>query len=339
MSTALEVRSVFDIVKLQEKTFNSFNSNVVLWEKESKFAMQLLNKNKFLSDTAWNNRPSLQSAIINVASIGISLNPASKHAYLVPRDKMVCLDISYMGLKHLAERSGNILWCQSKLVYENDDYTNQGVDKEPIHKQQTFGEKGNIVGCYCTVKLPNGDYLTEEMDIAALNKVKGTSKAAKGPWLTWPEEMMRKTVVKRASKLWPTCDSLEQAIHVINEHEGLALYTPETKKLLDHLLETANAFSFSALVSGMNEDEQTALVNSFKKGKISSNKDKWRSLSSEGFTLWENFMPDVMSYINSQDAETLEAELVGFEAHEIAHLNRLLGEGLAEELRVLRGGL
>jgi recombination protein RecT len=37
-----------------------------------------------------------------VAAIGITLNPASKLAYLVPRDGMVCLDISYMGLLHRA---------------------------------------------------------------------------------------------------------------------------------------------------------------------------------------------------------------------------------------------
>jgi recombination protein RecT len=223
----IQVTNVYDIVKAQEATFNSvLFSDTVLWEKESQFAIQALQANDYLNKIAWNNRESLQNSIINVASIGISLNPAQKHAYLVPRDSKVCLDISYMGLLHLAMKTGSILWGQAKLVYANDKYENTGIDSAPIHVQQTFGEKGAIVGVYCTVKTAEGAYLTEEMDIEALDKVKATSKAAKGPWKTWPEEMMRKTVVKRGSKYWPDRERLSSAVDVLNEHEGLT----ETEK-------------------------------------------------------------------------------------------------------------
>ena len=117
---------------------------------------------------------------------------------------------------------------RDRLVYENDEYENAGIDKAPTHKQKAFGDKGQIVGVYCTVKLKSGDFLTEEMDMAAIEKVKSTSKAAKGPWKTFPEEMIRKTVVKRASKYWPSSDRIGEAINVINEHEGLE-NTIETK--------------------------------------------------------------------------------------------------------------
>ncbi|MDO1851433.1 hypothetical protein Q2367_25255, partial [Escherichia coli] len=33
--------------------------------------------------------------------------------------------------------------------------------------------------------------------------------------------MMKKTVIKRASKLWPKSERLDTAVQVLNEHEGI----------------------------------------------------------------------------------------------------------------------
>ena len=232
----------FELVQQQEPFFKNAvgaNKDKVEWVKESQFAIQALSNNDYLREAAYSVPASLQNAIINVAAIGISLNPANKHAYLVPRavkkgtPPIVCLDISYQGLMHLATQSGAIEWGQSKLVYQNDNYINNGIDKAPTHEQKTFGDKGVIIGAYCTVKTKNGDYLTEEMDVGAINKVSEASKAKNGPWQTWPEEMMRKTVVKRASKYWPNVDRLSMAIDAVNEHEGIEFeQAPNIPKVL-----------------------------------------------------------------------------------------------------------
>lgn len=215
-----------DLVMAQEQFFsNALTSKDISWAKESQFAIQALGNNEYLAKTAFSNPASMQNAIINIAAIGISLNPAMKHAYLVPRklgkNLSVCLDISYQGLMHIAMSSGAIEWGQAKLVYANDTYTNNGIDKAPTHTQDTFGAKGEIVGVYCTVKTKSGDYLTEEMDIAAIRKVQDSSKAKTGPWSNWWEEMARKTVVKRAYKYWPKAETVGAAIEVINAHEGI----------------------------------------------------------------------------------------------------------------------
>ncbi|EPN9328787.1 DNA recombinase [Cronobacter sakazakii] len=215
----------FDIVsfvKQQEPLFcGAMTDQTVTWAKESQFAIQLFQKNDFLAKTAINNPTSAQNAIINVAAIGITLNPASKLAYLVPRDGMVCLDISYMGLLHLAQSSGSIKWGQCKLVYANDTYESNGLDKAPTHKYNAFGDRGEVVGGYCTVKTPDGDYLTEEMSLAEIKAVEATSKAKNGPWKNFWEEMARKTIVKRASKYWPKAQRLDNAIHLLNDDEGM----------------------------------------------------------------------------------------------------------------------
>lgn len=275
MSTQ-QIASAYDLVLTQE-TFFKGAGNIVEWPKESQFAIQQLQKNKFLYDTAIKNQASLQNAIINVSAIGISLNPAAKHAYLVPRDGQVCLDVSYMGIMHLAMQSGAIEWGQAKLVYENDTYDNLGIDKAPSHKQKTFGDKGRIVGVYCTVKLPCGDYLTEEMDVDAINKVKDTSKAKNGPWKTFEEEMIRKTVVKRASKYWPSSERVSAAVDVVNQHEGLndeflqtspqiKEHTSEQKEYFDQLISSSDAIGMFLFQKSVDESTYIDLYHSFDKG-------------------------------------------------------------------------
>ena len=151
--------NIVEFVKQQEPLFcGALTEQTVTWAKESQFAIQYFQKNDFLAKTALSNPTSAQNAIINVAAIGITLNPASKLAYLVPRDGMVCLDISYMGLLHLAQSTGSIKWGQCKLVYSADTYESNGLDSAPTHKYNAFGERGEVVGGYCTVKTADGDY-------------------------------------------------------------------------------------------------------------------------------------------------------------------------------------
>lgn len=230
MSNQVSVFEQVTTLVSQQKEFfvPVISDSSIVWDKEFQFAIQVLNKpdpkNKsqlcYAGKLALSNPASLQNALINVAAIGITLNPASKLAYLVPRDGGICLDISYIGLLHIAQQSGSILWGQCKLVQANDQYQNIGLDKAPQHTYNAFGDRGPVAGGYCTIKTPSGDYLTEEMSLAEIKKVEASSKAGTGPWKTWWEEMARKSIVKRASKYWPKSDRLDGAIHYTNTDGG-----------------------------------------------------------------------------------------------------------------------
>lgn len=232
---------LIQFVKQQEPLFvGALTDSSLTWAKECQFAIQLFQRNQKLAETAVANPTSAQNAIINVAAIGISLNPASKLAYLVPRDGMVCLDISYMGLLHIAQSAGVIKWGQCKLVHASDQYETLGLDKAPAHKYAPFAttdERGPVIGGYCTVKTADGDYLTEEMSYAEIEEIRKVSKAGsspKGPWVNFWSEMARKTIVKRAYKYWPRADRLDNAVDILNETEGVftepvMAYTPESE--------------------------------------------------------------------------------------------------------------
>lgn len=201
--------------------------STIEFEREAAFALQLVAANSYLAGIAGNNQDSLRNAITNVAAIGISLNPASKLAYLVPRDGKVCLDISYMGLMHIAQQSGAIVWGQSAIVRDNDEFALDGIDKPPLHKFNPFAtDRGEIIGAYVVVKTDTGDYLTHAMPISKIHDIRDRSEAwkrgQKGPWKTDAEEMIKKTVIKQAAKMWPRRDRLDSAIHNLNtDGEGI----------------------------------------------------------------------------------------------------------------------
>lgn len=219
--------NVVEFVGSQVGLFNqALSDQSITWQKEQQFAIQAFQKNDYLAKVAMGNHSSAQNAIINVAAIGITLNPAAKLAYLVPRDGGVHLDISYMGLLHLAQVSGAIQWGQCKLVHASDTYESNGLDKAPTHRYNAFGDRGSVVGGYCTVKTAQGDYLTEEMSLAEIKQVEASSKAKNGPWQKWWDEMARKTIVKRASKYWPRCERLDNAIDHLNTDGGEGLADP-----------------------------------------------------------------------------------------------------------------
>ena len=212
--------------------------NAVDFAAESQYALSILENNSYLMKCAVANPPSLKQAILNVAGTGISLNPMKAHAYLVPRyitgQMAVCLDVSYRGLIHLAEESGSIEWVQAELVYEGEVLNIKGFGEAPEHRRDPFDRKDKaVIGAYCVAKTHKGDYLTTAMGLEEIEAVRDRSEAWKAyekdnkkkcPWVTDAGEMMKKTVIKRASKTWPKAniaDRLDEAIKVINEHEGI----------------------------------------------------------------------------------------------------------------------
>ncbi|WP_265524903.1 recombinase RecT, partial [Providencia rustigianii] len=230
MSTA--VQKVYEIINPLKTEFEQVCSEPsIAFKRESEFAMQLFANNDYLATVAVNNVVSVRSAVMNIAAIGISLNPAQKLAYLVPRDKKICLDISYMGLMHIAQQSGAIKWCQSSIVRQNDNFQLTSIDTAPRHEYNAFAtqeQRGEIVGAYTVVKTEDGDYLTHTMAIADIYSIRDRSSAwkawiskkAKCPWVTDEEQMILKTVVKQAAKYWPRRERLDQAIDYVNTEAG-----------------------------------------------------------------------------------------------------------------------
>ncbi|WCE04468.1 recombinase RecT [Pseudoxanthomonas sp. JBR18] len=251
----------------------------ISFDREAEFAIQLLYGNDYAMKIAMANKQSVINAVVNIAAIGISLNPAKKQAYLVPRDGKICLDISYMGLMDLAIESGSIRWGQAELVYSNDTFMLNGVDREPVHKRDPFSrDRGEVVGAYAVVKTPEGDYLTECMSRDEIDGIMSRSQSVRSgkasPWKTDWGEMAKKTVVKRGYKYWPKTDRLDQAIHHLNTDAGEGL------AILEHKKEPARA-ALPAPVDSPERDALYARLSDIAEGGTEAYAKEWKALTPE----------------------------------------------------------
>lgn len=225
---ASNIDVIYGTLQPLEQEFQAVCSEpTIAFKREMEFAMQVFSGNEYLAKVAAGNPLSTRSAVMNVSAIGITLNPAQKLAYLVPRKGKICLDISYIGLMHIAQQSGAIKWCQSAIVRKNDKFKRVGIDRAPEHEFNEFAtaeERGEMVGVYCVVKTDDGDYLTNTMRIADVYAIRDRSEAYKSgkssPWSTDEEQMILKTVVKQAAKYWPRRERLDQAIDYVNTEGG-----------------------------------------------------------------------------------------------------------------------
>ena len=228
MNQVIQYKNPGEIIYAQQQQFESVAPKDINFTKEAEFACQIIKGNSYLAGVCMNNQDSLIAAIRNVAAIGISLNPAAKHAYLIPRKGKICLDISYIGMMDIAQKSGSILWVQAHVVHERDEYIPQGVGKKPIHNYKAFGGeklRGPIIGAYCVAKTHDGAELVHEMDIDRIHSIRARSESFKkgqsSPWNTDYIPMVLKTVVKSAYTYWPKTERMTAAVDMLNQQEGI----------------------------------------------------------------------------------------------------------------------
>lgn len=229
MSNIERIENVKQVVMLAEADFNQLAKihGAVNFTRESSFALQILKDSPFLAEAAMASQDSLRRAILNVAAIGLTLSPVHKLAYLVPRKKKVCLEISYRGFVQLATDIGSIKWAQAEVVCANDPkFELRGFGREPLHTFNPFDSaRGDVIGAYCVAKTHDGDFLTTVMSAEEVISIRDRSesfKANSGPWVTDRNEMIKKTVIRRAYKSWPMTGDrkrFDEAIDVTNDFD------------------------------------------------------------------------------------------------------------------------
>lgn len=244
MSTDIVVSLKNSISKL-ENDFNSIaGKDKEKFKRESIYAFQQLAKGidssndktskgaKYKMSLAQRNPIALKFAVLGVASLDLTLDPIRKEAYLVPRDGQISLDVGYMGLLKLAKSEGIIEWCQQTIVRENDLFEWINGWTQPIHKETNpFSEKlrGKPIGVYCAYS--NGrQILFQKMSIEEVYEIRDRSDSYKNtkarpysPWVKSEGEMIKKTMVRRASKEWQSSGESRfyKARALMNEVDGI----------------------------------------------------------------------------------------------------------------------
>ena len=148
--------------------------------------------------------------------MGLSFNPQRDFVHLIPRfNKAVGLEatlmIGYRGYKKIAADAGAFSRIDTQLVYENDVFEFNGVDKPVIHRVTTLSQekRGALAGGYCMAKLKNpgvdGEYIVTVMSPEELFAIEQQASKNGGfsPWKgAFKSQMYLKSVIRRAWKDW-----------------------------------------------------------------------------------------------------------------------------------------
>lgn len=162
---------------------------------------------------------SLLDAMMKCVHLDMMPNTPEGLAYIIPYGREAQFQLGYKGMVKLAYRSGMIQSISAELVFPEDDFmVSLGTDRKLTHTpsfkaDRTKFDKATHV--YATARLMSGETVFEVLTPEELAKVRNASKSgATGPWATWPEEMAKKTVLKRLLKYLPQSTKQELAMHV-----------------------------------------------------------------------------------------------------------------------------
>ena len=212
------------IVKMAHDSFEKANEYKMNFAREANFAIQILESNAYLMKA---NPVSIKNAIINIALTGLTLNPALKYAYLVPRNSKeglnIILDISYMGMIKLLTDAGAVKNIDAEVIYSGDKFDYRKGSEPYIKHSPALSNRGEKIGAYAIAYFRDGGSQFEILGKEEIEKIRATSESYKNekarpysPWETWEDEMWKKSALKRLFKLLPKTKFSDKLIAAVS---------------------------------------------------------------------------------------------------------------------------
>ena len=200
---------------------------------------------------------SLLTAMMACVHLDLPPNTPEGYAYVIPYKNhrsgktYAQFQVGYKGLVELAYRSGQIKSLSAEIVLPGDEFEVQfGSERKLVHKPKLDIDRTDVKdfeAAYATATLENGETVFEVMTKSEIDKVMKSAKAKStdAPWKTWTAEMIKKTVIKRLTKLLPksakdnrlayavSFDSLAEAGKLTVDNEGRVIELPKPSAELD----------------------------------------------------------------------------------------------------------
>lgn len=150
---------------------------------------------------------SLTKALVRSAELALQPGSALGQCYLIPYGKEAKLMIGYRGMLEIVRRSGEVRSCKAEVVYEQDEfeYYVDEVGEKINHKKslRPIKERGSMVGAYFIVWFLNGGVSITHMTSEEIETIRKKHSKGGNIWKDHPEEMSKKTVIRRAFKMLP----------------------------------------------------------------------------------------------------------------------------------------
>ena len=166
------------------------------------------------------DRKSLLLACLRAANDGL-MPDGREGAFVVFKDKkrgkVAQWMPMYAGLLKKVRNTGELVSISANVVYERDHFEYELGDEERIVHKPAIGDRGKPVAAYAIAKLKSGGIEREVMDATAIRQVQAVSRATSddGPWAKWPDEMARKTVIRRLYKRLPSSTEMDRYLNAV----------------------------------------------------------------------------------------------------------------------------
>lgn len=277
-------KAVSNIIASLKPKFTENSLSETSFFNEAIFAKNQIDNNKKLMAIAINNPASFKTAFLQLATTSLTLDPAQKLAYLVPRDERVILDVSYLGLIKMAIEAQMCKNLIIDLVFEKDKFEFNGRRTPPTHHYDPFadvgnilidqfdkgsiGERGNFRGVYVDYLLHDDThliYFITRRDIASarLKSASWLYSPDKSPWSLFTTQMIRKTAIKSCIHLLPNANqAIMRTIDYLNTDGGEGFTQNRPVSLETTSYEAVHSFTDqdSAVVADSSKIESEAIV-------------------------------------------------------------------------------
>lgn len=192
--------------------YNNGNADESAWNREVYYLQKAINNNDMLQQA---DMATVVEVLMNARQFNLSLNPALKMAYVIPRrvkgTVVALLEPSYMGLSKMMMDLGIVKRWGAECVYEGDEYdVDLSSDRKVTNHKPHYllnKERGNLVLVYSTAILHDGSIdqiVVPAQEVYAIrDRSESWKRGQSGPWGTDFGEMAKKTAFRRHFKTLP----------------------------------------------------------------------------------------------------------------------------------------
>lgn len=168
-------------------------------------------------------KESFMRCLMDLSAMG--LEPDGRYAHLIPfRNKKLgvtecTLIVDYKGIADMVRRSGEVSHIHCDVVCENDAFS-ENLGQIEVHRINRKRPRGEMYAAYSRVTLKDGTVSCCVMSKDEIDSIRGRSKSGdNGPWVTDYNEMAKKTVFRRHSKLLPLSSELFENLAKDDEYQ------------------------------------------------------------------------------------------------------------------------
>jgi recombination protein RecT len=174
--------------------------------------MVAVDKNPALLDCG---QRGLWLAFLHLASLGLDPSGNNGESAVVPFKGVATPMIMARGYVMLAIRSGAAQAIDHGAVCEGDLFDYELGSDAYIRHKPALRNRGDLIAVWAVAVLPSGQKVYEVIGWDEVEGIRARSRSGeKGPWVTDPAEMGRKTVLRRIMKRlpWSSDDMMDRLV-------------------------------------------------------------------------------------------------------------------------------